>query len=62
MINVLKLNKEKKGDLDAYVQGAVMGLFPKIGSYIVDSGEAVSDYWTQVVQEFNFVVIVCWEE
>ena len=55
MINVLKLNKEKKGDLDAYVQGAVMGLFPKIGSYIIDAGEAVSDYWTQVLKEVTLI-------
>ena len=48
MINVVKLNDENKGDLDVYFQGVVMGLFPKIGSYISEAGEAVSEYWSKV--------------
>ena len=48
MINVIRINEERKTDLDVYFQGVVLGLFPKIGSYIVLAGAAVSDYWSQV--------------
>ena len=48
MINVIKLNQDNKDDLDVYFKGVVMGLFPKIGSYIVEAGDAVSEYWSQV--------------
>ena len=51
MINVIKLNQEKKDDFDVYFKGVVMGLFPKIGSSIVEAGEAVSQYWSQVCRE-----------
>ena len=53
MINVVKLNKEKEDDLDVYFKGVVMGLFPKIGSYIVEAGEAVSDYWSRVLNKLH---------
>ena len=48
MINVVKLNQERKDDLDVYFKGVVMGLFPKIGSFMVEGGEAVSEYWSRV--------------
>ena len=48
MINVVKLNQENKDDMDVYFKGVVMGLFPKVGSYIVEAGEAVSEYWSRV--------------
>ena len=48
MINVVKINQENKDDLDVYFKGVVLGLFPKIGSYIVEAGAAVSEYWSQV--------------
>ena len=44
MINVVKLNEERKADLDVYFNGVVLGLFPKIGSYNVHAGEVVSNY------------------
>lgn len=47
-INVIKVNQKKKEDLDLYFKGAVLGLFPKTGSHIVEMGEAVSEYWNQV--------------
>ena len=34
MINVTKEKPDGKADLDKYVQGAVLGLFPKVGSEI----------------------------
>ena len=60
MINVVKLNKEKEDDLDVYFKGVVMGLFPKIGSYIVEAGEAVSDYWSRVaLMHYSSVASLC---
>ena len=56
MINVVKLNKEKEDDLDVYFKGVVMGLFPKIGSYIVEAGEAVSDYWSRVFEQITRMI------
>ena len=48
MINVTKEKPEGKADLDKYVQGAVLGLFPKVGSEIFDMGKALSGGWSNV--------------
>ena len=48
MINVTKEKPEGKADLDKYVQGAVLGLFPKVGSVIFDMGKALSGGWSNV--------------
>ena len=48
MINVTKEKPDGKADLDKYVQGAVLGLFPKVGSEIFDMGKALSGGWSNV--------------
>ena len=48
MINVTKEKPDGKADLDIYVQGAVLGLFPKVGSEIFDMGKALSGGWSNV--------------
>ena len=48
MINVIKEKPDGKADLDKYVQGAVLGLFPKVGSEIFDMGKALSGGWSNV--------------
>ena len=60
MINVVKLNEERKADLDVYFQGVVLGLFPKIGSYIVHAGEVMSDYWDRsALMHYESISALC---
>ena len=57
MINVTKEKPEGKADLDRYVQGAVLGLFPKVGSEIFDMGKALSGGWSNVSRKCFYSIL-----
>jgi len=60
MINVTKEKPDGKADLDIYVQGAVLGLFPKVGSEIFDMGKALSGGWSNVaVMKYSSYAGLC---
>ena len=54
MVNIVKLNEEKKEALEKYNNKVVFELFPKIGSFIFDMGTVDSDYWSMVDSTQNW--------
>eukprot|EP00092_Neocalanus_flemingeri_P025910 GFUD01028078.1.p1 GENE.GFUD01028078.1~~GFUD01028078.1.p1 ORF type:complete len:252 (+),score=87.76 GFUD01028078.1:54-809(+) len=60
MVNIIKMDQNKKDALEAYNKKVVFELFPKIGSFIFDSGTVDSDYWSMAaLMQYQSVADLC---